>query len=91
MAQSTHITHHPHHTSTNTTHTTHHTHCKHAQHPGGFQPILLTQGKHPTAAKAPKDGKALAKARYAGDPAPWYVAGAIAVTVGLRAMVASKL
>jgi len=53
--------------------------------------LNLLGGKNPTPANAPKDGKALAKGRYAGDPAPWYVAGAIAVTVGLKAMVMSKL
>lgn len=37
------------------------------------------------------DAVVQAKGRYAGDPAPWYVAGAIAVTVGLKAMVMSKL
>merc|ERR1712216_77703 len=37
---------------------------------------------HP--AKAPKDGKAVTKARYEGDPVPWYAAACVLALSGLR-------
>jgi hypothetical protein len=50
---------------------------------------LLGKKTVPPAA-APKDGKGIAKGRMPGDPVPWYLAGAVAVSA-LSKIIASKL